>query len=50
MYTGLNNEEVLASRKKYGTNAITSKKKNSFFKLFIETLADPIIKILLIAS
>ena len=49
MYTGLNNEEVLASRKKYGTNAITSKKKNSFFKLFIETLADPIIKILLIA-
>ena len=25
MYTGLNNEEVLASRKKYGTNAITSK-------------------------
>lgn len=49
MYTGLNNEEVLASRKKYGTNVITSKKKNSFFKLFIETLADPIIKILLIA-
>ena len=49
MYTGLNNEEVLASRKKYGTNAITSKKKKSFFKLFIETLADPIIKILLIA-
>ena len=49
MYTGLNNEEVIASRKKYGTNAITSKKKNSFFKLFMETLADPIIKILLIA-
>lgn len=49
MYTGLNNEEVEASRKKYGTNAISNKKKNSFFKLFIETLADPIIKILLIA-
>lgn len=49
MYTGLNNEEVAASRKKYGTNAISNKKKNSFFKLFIETLADPIIKILLIA-
>ena len=49
MYTGLNNEEVVASRKKYGTNAISNKKKNSFFKLFIETLADPIIKILLIA-
>lgn len=49
MYTGLNNEEVVANRKKYGTNAISNKKKNSFFKLFIETLADPIIKILLIA-
>lgn len=49
MYTGLNNEEVVASRKKYGTNEISNKKKNSFFKLFIETLADPIIKILLIA-
>lgn len=49
MYTGLNDEQVVVNRKKYGTNAISSKKQNSFFKLFIETLADPIIKILLIA-
>lgn len=49
MYTGLNDEQVAVNRKKYGTNAISSKKQNSFMKLFIETLADPIIKILLIA-
>lgn len=49
MYTGLNDEQVVVNRKKYGTNAISSKKQNSFMKLFIETLADPIIKILLIA-
>ena len=49
MYTGLTNEEVIENKKKYGTNEITTKNNNSFFKLFMETLADPIIKILLIA-
>ena len=47
--TGLTTKEVLESRKKYGTNSITTLKKDSFFKLFLETLGDPIIKILLIA-
>lgn len=46
---GLNNEEVKNSRKKYGSNSISGKNKNTFFSLFIETLGDPIIKILLIA-
>ena len=46
---GLTTKEVIESRKKYGTNEINSKEKNSFIKLFIETLGDPIIKILLIA-
>lgn len=46
---GLTKEEVLISRKKYGTNILTSKKKKSFLREFIETLADPIIKVLLIA-
>ena len=46
---GLTNEEVIRSRKKYGSNSITHIKKNSFFKLFLESLADPIIRILLIA-
>ncbi len=46
---GLNDEEVREFRKKYGNNSITGKSKNTFFRLFIETLGDPIIKILLIA-
>ncbi|MGN1342545.1 MAG: calcium-translocating P-type ATPase, PMCA-type [Bacilli bacterium] len=46
---GLNNEEVKNNRKKYGSNNISGKNKNTFFSLFIETLGDPIIKILLIA-
>lgn len=46
---GLNSNEVVENRKKYGSNKITTKHTNSFFKLFIETLGDPIIKILLIA-
>lgn len=46
---GLTDEEVMLNRKKYGNNDITIKNKNSFFKLLIESLGDPIIKILLIA-
>lgn len=46
---GLNNEEVKESRKKYGSNNISGKNTNTFFNLFIETLGDPIIKILIIA-
>ena len=46
---GLNNEEVVTNRKKYGNNKITNKKEDTFIKLFIESLGDPIIKILLIA-
>lgn len=46
---GLSNEEVKESRNKYGNNSISSKNKNTFLSLFIETLGDPIIKILLIA-
>lgn len=46
---GLSSEEVIISRKKYGSNILTKKSNNSFFKLVIEALSDPIIKILLIA-
>jgi len=48
-YNGLNNEEVIESRKKYGTNELTKIKQKNFFKIFLESLGDPIIKILLIA-
>jgi len=46
---GLSNEEVIESRKKYGANTITKETKNSFLKQYLNTLGDPIIKILLIA-
>ena len=46
---GLTNEEVINNRKKSGTNKIDNKNNNTFFKLFIESLGDPIIKVLLIA-
>ena len=46
---GLSNEDVIISRKKYGSNIFSKKKKDSFFKLLLETFSDPIIKILLIA-
>lgn len=46
---GLTNEEVNKSRKIHGTNSITNKKKVTIFSLLIESLNDPIVKILLIA-
>ena len=46
---GLTEKEVGESRRKYGDNEIAKKKKNSFIKLLLESLGDPIIKILLIA-
>ena len=45
---GLSNDEVKEARKKYGNNSISGKSKNTFWGLFIESLGDPIIKILLI--
>ena len=46
---GLSDNEVIESRNKYGTNEITQIKKNTFWHMLIESFADPIIKILLIA-
>ena len=46
---GLSNDEVIKSREKYGNNALTVIKKDSFLKQLIRSLGDPIIKILLIA-
>lgn len=47
--TGLNDVEVKKNREKYGSNIIVDESKNSFLKLLLETLGDPIIRILLIA-
>ena len=46
---GLNKEEVINNRKKYGTNEINIQKRKKFLGLLLESLGDPIIKILLIA-
>ena len=46
---GLTDKEVVERRNKYGNNIINNKKRESFFKLLLESLADPIIRILLIA-
>ena len=46
---GLNDNEVVKRRAEYGTNEITKVKKNTFVKLLLESLGDPIIKILLMA-
>lgn len=49
MLNGLTNKEVIEQRKKYGSNEITKTKQKGIGKLFLESLGDPIIKILLIA-
>jgi len=46
--SGLSSKEVEENKRRYGTNTIKNDTKNSFFKLLIESLGDPIIKILLI--
>ncbi len=49
MYQGLKKTEVEKNRRLYGNNSISNVKKNSFLKLLLESLGDPIIKILLVA-
>lgn len=49
MNLGLTDKEVIASKDKYGSNKLYQKKTNSFLRLLIDSLSDPIIKILLIA-
>lgn len=47
---GLTNEEALCRLKKYGKNELPKKKIDSFFKIFIRQLFDPIVILLLIAA
>src|SRR5574344_1744786 len=47
--TGLTEQEVIKNREEFGANIIDEKSNNSFLKLLLETLGDPIIRILLIA-
>ena len=45
---GLNNSEVLISRQRYGSNKMTKKKGKGFFRLFVENMGDPVIRVLII--
>jgi Ca2+-transporting ATPase len=49
-YTGLNNEQVVASRQAHGENILTPPERDPLWKLFLEKFEDPIIRILLIAA
>ncbi len=49
-HKGLSAQEVLDSRKQYGSNILTPPKKEPLWKLFIEKFEDPIIRVLLIAA
>ncbi len=46
---GLNKKEVEVQRKLNGKNVLTQMKQKSFLRLLLESLGDPIIKILLVA-
>ena len=48
-FTGLTEKQVQKSRETYGTNELTPQKKDSFLGLLLQSLGDPIIKILMIA-
>ena len=47
---GLNEQQVVESRRLYGSNILTPPKRDSLWKLFLEKFEDPIIRILLIAA
>jgi len=49
-YTGLTNQQVIESRKKYGSNILTPPERDPWWKLFLEKFDDPVIRILLIAA
>ncbi len=46
-FSGLDSVGVASSREKYGSNRLTVRKSKSFFRKYIESFNDPIIKILL---
>ena len=47
---GLNEKEIIASRKQYGDNVLTPPKRVSLWKLYLDKYRDPIIEILLVAA
>ena len=47
---GLNDEQVAASRQRYGRNVLTPPKRTPLWKLYLDKYRDPIIQILLVAA
>lgn len=47
---GLTDQEVIASRQKYGENLLTPPKHPSIWKLYLEKFQDPVIRVLLVAA
>ena len=47
---GLTDQEVIASRQKYGENLLTPPKRPSIWKLYLEKFQDPVIRVLLVAA
>lgn len=45
----MSEKEINESREKYGENRLSKKKRKGFFKSFLESFGDPMIKVLLIA-
>ena len=46
-YSGITDGDALRLREKYGRNVISERKRQSFFKIFIKNLGDPVIRILI---
>lgn len=49
-FTGLTDEEVIESRKKYGANILTPPEKEPLWRQFLEKFSDPLIIILMVAG
>ena len=49
-YKGLTDEEVLKSRKEFGSNTIPDSEPTTFWAEFCETFRDPMIRILLVIA
>jgi P-type Ca2+ transporter type 2C len=49
-FEGLTSKEVKVNRQKYGVNVLTPPKRDPLWKLFLEKLEDPVIRILMIAA
>ena len=48
-YRGLNADQATQSRARYGSNAMSRKKKRSFISSYISNLGDPVVRVLIIS-